>query len=522
LPDKKRPLKPSGDKLPKRPGQWLALNGDETAGAGLTADAARVEAHVSRARERPQLAYMPIPTQIEAALPSELDDVLTAIPEDMHGCIWLVGGAVRDAILWRPIHDLDFVVDGDSLKIARLVADKLGGSFFILDAKRKFGRVILAETATRFEIDFAPLAGKNIIADLLTRDFAVNAMALAFPLEQDVIDPAGGQEDLRRRTLRGVTPQAMQVDPVRTLRAVRHAADLGFHIERETRAHIRDAAGLLHTVSIERLRDELVRCMEGPKPAATLRALAQLDVLAKCFPALHPGETFEHALAVQNKLSGVLSVLSARHDIDAASEYALGLVASRVGRYRRQISERLKEEFTLGRSRRGLLFLGALVRELISVDAFAHSLRLSSGEIRWLLKVAGSVNAASQLAGSGSPSAIDIHRFFRKAGESGVEACLLALADILARYGPELEQDYWAAVINGTVEMLASYFHEYETVIDPPLLVDGNDLMAALNIPPGPRIGELLTAVLEAQVVGEIATREQALDFARNLLADDH
>ena len=521
--DDKKPLKPSGDKLPKRPGQWLALNGEDTAGVGHTADAARVEARVSRARERPQLAYMPIPNQIKAALPSELDDVLAAIPEDMHDRIWLVGGAVRDAILRRPIHDLDFVVDGDSIGIARLVADKLGGNFFILDAERKFGRVILAESAPRFEIDFAPLEGKNIVADLLARDFAVNAMALAFPLDQGVIDPAGGQADLRHRALRRVTPQAMQADPLRTLRAVRHAADLGFHIERETRADIRDAVGLLETISVERLRDELMRCMEGPKPAATLRAMALLGVLAEGFPTLQLGQAFEQALAVQDKLSGVLSVLSARHDIDAASEFALGLVASRVGRYRQKISERLKEEITPGRSRRGLLFLGALIRELVAVDAFAHLLRLSSGEIRWLVKVTESVNAASQLAGSGSlPSALEIHRFFRKTGEGGVEACLLALADILARYGPELEQDYWAAFLTGTVEILSGYFHRYESVIDPPLLVDGNDLMAALNIPAGPRIGELLSSVREAQVVGEVATREKALDFARDLPTDDY
>ncbi len=516
MPNEKRPIKPSGDKLPKRPGQWLALNGEDTTGVGHTADAARVEAREIRARERPQLAYLPIPTQIETALPSEFDQVFDAIPEDMHDRMWLVGGAVRDAILRRPIRDLDFVVDGDSLEIARLVADQLGGSFFILDEERRFGRVILGESATRFEIDFAPLAGKDIVADLLARDFAVNAMALAFPLEQGVIDPAGGQEDLQHRALRRVTPLAMQADPLRTLRAVRHAADLGFYIERETRADIREAVGLLDKVSVERLRDELMRCMNGPKPAATMRAMALLGVLEKGFPALQLGQAFEHALAVQNKLSGVLSVLSTRHDIDAASEFALGLVAGWVGRYRLQISERLNEEISPGRSRRSLLFLGALIRELVAVDAFAHLMRLSSGEIRWLVKVTQSVNAASQLAGNGNlPSALEIHRFFRKAGESGVEACLLALADILARYGPELEQDYWAAVIAGMVEILEGFFQRYGTVIDPPILVNGNDLMAALDIPAGPRIGELLSAVREAQVVGEVESREQALDYAR-------
>ena len=87
---------------------------------------------------------------------------------------WVVGGAVRDALLERPVHDWDFAVNQNALGLARAVGDALGGAYFPLDAERDTGRVILAaEHGARLELDFAVLRGLDLEADLRARDFTM-------------------------------------------------------------------------------------------------------------------------------------------------------------------------------------------------------------------------------------------------------------------------------------------------------------------------------------------------------------
>ena len=86
--------------------------------------------------------------------------------------VYLVGGAVRDALLGRPSHDLDFAVAHDAVKLARAVANELNGAFYLLDAERGTARVILEQGV----LDFARFRGENLPADLRGRDFTINAL----------------------------------------------------------------------------------------------------------------------------------------------------------------------------------------------------------------------------------------------------------------------------------------------------------------------------------------------------------
>jgi hypothetical protein len=104
----------------------------------------------------------------------------------------------------------------------------------------------------------------------------------------------------------------------------------------------------------------------------------------------------------------------------------------------------------------------------------------------------------------------ETHRFFSEAGEAGVEALTLALAQ-------ESRVQRHAQLADGVVRMLETYFHHYQEVIAPTLLLDGHTLMGELGLAPGPRVGELLARLREAQAMGEVATQEQALAFLRRL-----
>ena len=118
------------------------------------------------------------------------------------------------------------------------------------------------------------------------------------------------------------------------------------------------------------------------------------------------------------------------------------------------------------------------------------------------------------------PSRKAIYRFFRDAGEAGVDVVILGLADLRGVRGPTLTQEDWTAALDVARILLENYWERPEETVAPPRLLDGNDLMKELNLQPGRVIGLLLEAIREGQAIGKIRTREQALDYAREQLKD--
>ncbi len=490
------------------------------------------------------LTLPPLVGQIESMLPE-------AAP------IYLVGGAVRDALLQRPTYDLDFAVNGDALRIARQMADALEGAYFAMDAVHGTGRVILTPSAgARFILDFTRFRGATLEEDLRARDFTVNAMAISLGPEREFYDPLGGSRDLKKKALRACAPDAFVQDPLRILRGVRLAVSLRFQLLPDTRQWMRAAASQLPQVSAERLRDELFRILEGPHPAAALQALDILGALVHVLPELsslkaiplNPGgvDAWKHTVRALQKLEDLLEVLGTRYDPGAAADLALAIVVMRLGRYRREITEHLTEELSTGRSARGLLFLATLYHEVgkaeitpagdepdlqysqhagraaAAVKERARQLRLSVVEQAHLARIAqGHVRPALLSEAPHQPTRRAIYRFFRDLGPAGVDVCLLSLADFLALHAPAVPQDRWERHVEVIRGLLEAWWEHRSESIDPPEVLNGDDLIRVFGLEPGPRIGRLLEALREAQACGQIREREEALQLARTLLKED-
>ena len=185
-------------------------------------------------------------------------------------------------MLGRQVKDLDFVVPYDAIRLAFKVADSLNLPAYILDRERDTGRVILADGVTT--LDFARYRGADLLDDLRFRDFTINAMALpvAARSRASLIDPCQGQADLLAGLIRLTHPSALDDDPVRAMRAVRHATELGFAIDEEAQDAVRRSAAQLDSVSAERVRDEVLKMMqvdEPNKPVLTMRDLGLLDAV---------------------------------------------------------------------------------------------------------------------------------------------------------------------------------------------------------------------------------------------------
>ncbi|NLF14487.1 MAG: CCA tRNA nucleotidyltransferase, partial [Anaerolineaceae bacterium] len=131
---------------------------------------------------------------------------------------YLVGGCVRDRVLGRPTYDLDVAVAGDGLRVARHLANSLGGDYYALDAERSTGRAILYHDDGRLVVDVARFRGEPPLAledDLAGRDFTVNAMAIDVRDPGTIVDQHGGLADLGARVLRPVGEDSIRDDPVR-------------------------------------------------------------------------------------------------------------------------------------------------------------------------------------------------------------------------------------------------------------------------------------------------------------------
>jgi tRNA nucleotidyltransferase/poly(A) polymerase len=535
-------------------GRWVARLRGKVIAQGNTPEEARRAAQTHRHKESPEIVFMPAPFSFSPLLAS----VQEALPPGQE--IYLVGGAVRDALLGRESHDLDFAVPVGGIKLARRIADKLKGAFYPLDLERDTGRVVLMrEDDTRTILDFATYRGADIEADLRDRDFRINAIAYNLGTEA-LFDPLNGGIDLLAKLIRACAPESIANDPVRVLRAVRLAAGLGFQIDVETRQEMKQAAGRLRSVSPERLRDELFRILDGPQPGTAVRALEMLGVLPHILPELsalkgveqptpHVYDVWTHTIAVLNQLEDILAALAPGYDPESAGDLFTGLLVLRLGRYREQFAAHFASTLNTDRSMRALLFFAALYHDVAKpackttdddgrirfwkhdeqgaemTAARANALHLSNDEIHRLRVIVRNHMRihfhSSRMQGEyKTPSRKAIYRFFRDAGEAGVDLTLLALADTRATHAHTLTKETWTAALDISRIFLENYWEKPAETVSPPRLLDGNELMTEFSLKPGPRIGETLEAIREAQATGKVGTREEALSFAREWLEE--
>ncbi len=445
---------------------------------------------------------------------------------------WLVGGAVRDAILGRPTADLDVAVDGDVRAAARALARAARGPVFELSGEFGSWRVMAPDRT--WQVDLSPLRGGSLEADLALRDFTVNA--IAEPLEGGArVDPHGGARDLDARRLRAVGRGAFADDPLRVVRLVRLAAELALAVEPGTGALARASAQGAAAVAQERVLAELKRILAGDGVVASLALMDDLGLTAAILPELHalhgveqnryhhadvhahtievleqaialqadPGATFggAHADAVGAVLAEPLA-----EDVDRAFGLRLGALLHDVAK-----------PVTLGRRDDGSpTFVGhdsagaELSREILT--------RLRAGE-----KLKAHVAALARhhlrlgfLVHERPLTRRALYRYLRATEPVEVDVTLLSVADRLATRGRKAHESI-AKHVDLARDVLPAAL-AWRAQGRRAALIRGDVLAAALALSDGRELGRLLTEIDEARFAGEIATREDALALASRLL----
>ncbi len=467
---------------------------------------------------------------------------------------YLVGGVVRDALLGLENHDLDFVVSGDVRRLAKQVANDLGAAFYMMDLEHQTARVVCqGEKSRQYNLDFSALRGADIDQDLAARDFSINAMAVDIEDLERIIDPLRGAQDLKDRRLRACSPTSFRDDPVRLLRAVRHAVALQLSMDSNTINWLKEASADLPLSSLERQRDEFFRILEGRKVDTAVRILDQFGLLELILPEVtalkheaqppHAVDVWEHTIATLSWLEKLIDLLAAEYHEEKGANLVLGLAALYLGTYRDQLRRHFDQPLVSGRTVRGDLFLAALLHdtgkpgkrtvdsagrthfyghEMLSADIArqrARAMVLSNKEMERIELLVRQHLRIHLMAKAGvDVNQRSIYRYFRDTGQAGIDLCFLSLADTLAMDGVTILPVRWERELTICRQVLQAWFDQYDQVVDPPRLIDGDDLMNHFQLHPGPMIGMILDAIREEQGAGQITTTAQALRLAQELI----
>jgi len=488
---------------------------------------------------------------MQRILNPELEKTVISLLESC-GEIYLVGGIIRDKIKKISSNDIDFVVKRNAIVATRRIADHFGGKFYILDNKRGTGRALIELDTEPLIIDFATISGNTIFDDLRARDFTINAIAVNMADPQKLMDPLNGRDDLEHALLKPCSVESFNLDPVRTIRTIRFMQYLDLILEPSAVELIKQAIPLLANVSAERKRDEMFRILEIKDVKKSLNLIRDFGLWNEVFPGIidleqikaappHVNNALEHTLQVIDYSQVFLDFMRTGYCGSRNKFLISGF--EMIKEYRQELKTFLDHSINAQRKYDGLLFLAGLYHDIgktrispvkenqrviypehaaASADVarqVATSMMLSNEEIDFVEKlVRYHMGSGIQDDLASVESRREIYRFYKRAGYAGVLVSIIHLADILATYEDSLSDERWKKAISSSQILLEAWFRQYQQIINPPALVNGNDLINEFCLKPGLFLGEVLEKIREAQASGEITDRKMAFESVLEMI----
>ncbi len=459
--------------------------------------------------------------------------------------VYLVGGAVRDFIMGLPPgKDYDFVVKEGEDRLAHILAHETGGHAFLLDDQFGTWRVVVPSRGGKIELDFARLQGGVIEEDLKKRDFTINSMAIAlkeFFREEapGVVDPLGGMGDLKKSTLRVNSEEAFLRDPLRMLRAFRFSATHKLRLDENSFILVQKYNSLIGKAAEERVRNEIFIALNQPSAYEFFKGLYRSGLLQEIFPEVRGWE----ALILDPAAS--FSLLDHAFRTLEAGEFILarlrGIFPGLAGKLEEHFSQKVEEGISRGMLLKFLCFFHdsgkpatrQLDPERHTIRFMDHDqigakinmrigqrIRLSRKSIRILSEISRHHMRPVSLAQIENLTERAKYRFFRDLGKSGVDLCLLALANKWGEGTVRLADPLPGGDIEKMKTFVSGLLNYYFDIYNPrsvlPLL-DGNEVMRILGLPPGEKVGNALAALKAAEISGEVRSRKEALEFIKNI-----
>lgn len=445
--------------------RWLSARSNQ-----LTPSLAESDFFAAEPRKRAILKIM------EERLPPAVMQLLKNIGRKAGGMglqAYAVGGFVRDLLLRNENFDIDVVVEGDGIRLARALAEEGKGE---LRVHRRFGTATL-RLSDGYRLDLATarleyyehpgalpqVEHSSIKLDLYRRDFTVNALAIHLHPDHfgELIDFFGGQKDLKERVIRVLHNLSFVEDPTRVFRALRFEQRIGFQIARQTHMLMENAARmeLFGRLSGKRLFRELMLCLSEEKPLPVLKRLRDYGLLSIFHPGLRIDRSFEIRF---QRLEGVVSWYRLLFTGEKFEPWLVGFLGLTDGMTEKEV-ETLLDRFAL----------------------------LEKFRTTFLLRRRTALQVACRLSSSPAPGRSDI---FFLLDPLPTEFLLYAMG---------------RAEEEGVKKAISLYFTELKRAR---VTLAGKDLKK-MGFIPGPIYTEILHALLRGRLEGKISSRQEEVGF---------
>lgn len=452
--------------------------------------------------------------------------ILNLLPNNAEA--YIVGGYLRDFILNIKTYDIDYALIGvDIIEFGKAFADKVQGHFVLLDEKNEIVRIVMPDKTNY--VDFAKCVGNSITEDLSRRDFSINAMAYDIK-KHELIDIYNSLDDIKNKTVRIFDAQNILDDPLRILRAYRFASKYDFEIAPNSQKILESNYMLLNKNKIakERVQIEFLKLLEGKNSAKILQKIKNNKFLYEIFSELelqeevppnshHHLKLIDHSIETINQLEKLIS---------DEPEW---------------VQNHINQDFVPGISRLAFLKLATLLHDLgkpqtweIESESGRHrfikhdeigaqmaqkilkKLKYSKNQIKYVTKLIRYHIYPSHLLKSDVTEKA-LLRMFRRLEEDTIDIILLAKADRLSARGEEITETIVKSNTAGLCELLEKYKIAKETLKPLEKLLSGNEVMKILNIKAGKELGNIIKELKEAQLSGDVISKEDAVDFIRNV-----
>ena len=453
------------------------------------------------------------------------DEILSKIIDKFDNEIYLVGGTVRDFYMGLESTDRDIIVmDEDARDFALKLSELFQATFVPLDEENKIYRIVLTDKINY--IDVTNPVGDSIEKDLMRRDLTINAIAVNIRTGE-LIDISGGVTDIMNKCINYVNELNFVDDPLRLLRVYRFQALYGFQLAPETINAVCKYSDLIHKPAVERINYELLKLFGGDYAHIALENMNKTWILEEIFPFVkelkqvppnshhhldlfhHSIETVKQVQVLYNEAPDEVKEHLSRIDFGGFSRLAhlkLAAFMHDIGKFSTWTIEEGKHRFIKHDD------VGSKMSVKILKD-----LHFSNKQIDYISSMIKYHIYPSHVMTSPQITEKIMMRYVRKMDTNSIDAIILAQADRLSARGPEITDQIVERNITSLNMLLRFYLEARETLKLLPKLLSGNDVMQILNIKPSKRLGEIMDALHEAQISGDVITKEHAIEFVKNM-----
>ena len=454
------------------------------------------------------------------------DEILSKIIDKFDNEIYLVGGTVRDFYMGLESTDRDIIVmDQEAREFALKLSELFQATFVPLDEENKIYRIVLPDKINY--IDVTNPVGDSIEKDLMRRDLTINAIAVNIRTGE-LIDISGGVTDIMNKCINYVNELNFVDDPLRLLRVYRFQALYGFQLAPETINAVCKYSDLIHKPAVERINYELLKLFGGEYAHVALENMNKTWILEEIFPFVkelkqvppnshhhldlfhHSIETVKQVQILYNEAPDEVKEHLSKIDFGGFSRLAhlkLAAFMHDIGKFSTWTIEEGKHRFIKHDD------VGSKMSVKILKD-----LHFSNKQIDYISSMIKYHIYPSHVMTSPQITEKIMMRYVRKMDTNSIDAIILAQADRLSARGPEITDQIVERNITSLNMLLRFYLEARETLKPLPKLLSGNDVMQILNIKPSKRLGEIMDALHEAQISGDVITKEHAIEFVKNMV----